>query len=137
MFGGSSFNAYGKIYQDGVDTKVAVAVDLGGAFMTSQQHPSQYAEMKERLYKFAVEAGKAANEAALKDEEKVLSGMQKELGSFQKTEDGYKKDIEKYKQQIADTEKKIADNKTLMESKQADIQKQNEKIKSIKDATVK
>lgn len=137
MFEGKTFDSYVKVFQSGQDVMVAVAIDLGGAFLSSNQHPSQFNEMRERLHNFAVEAGKASLQSDVKTEEKILSTLKKEQKSLEKVRSTEEKNIESYKKKIAESEKKIEENKSLTDKKKAEIDAQDKKISEIKKTKVK
>lgn len=137
MFERKTFDSYAKVIKTDDGVKVAVAVDLGGAFMTSSQHSSQFAEMKERLQKFAVTAAKASIKENMKAEEKILSGFEKEEKSLEKEKESHLKDIEDYKKKIADSQKKIEDNVILQTKKKEQIKDQSKKIKDLENIKIK
>lgn len=137
IFEGKTFDAYAKIFQAGTDIKVAVAIDLGGAFLTSDQHPSQFNEMRERLYNFAVTAGTAAIKDDVKNEEKALKTLEKEQKAIEKSISSEQKNIESYKKKITDSEKKIDSNKEALLKKKADVENQGNKIKEIQKTKIK
>lgn len=137
MFERKTFDSYAKVIKTDDGIKVAVAVDLGGAFMTSSQHSAQFAEMKERLQKFAVTAAKASIKENMKAEEKILSNFEKEEKSLEKEKDSHLKDIEDYKKKIADSQKKIEDNVILQTKKKEQIKDQSKKIKDLENIKIK
>ena len=137
MFERKTFDSYAKVIKTDDGIKVAVAVDLGGAFMTSSQHSAQFAEMKERLQKFAVTAAKASIKENMKAEEKILSSFEKEEKSLEKDKEGHLKDIEDYKKKIADSQKKIEDNVILQTKKKEQIKDQSKKIKDLENIKIK
>ncbi|MBN9293310.1 MAG: hypothetical protein J0G96_04950 [Flavobacteriia bacterium] len=137
LFEGKTFDTYTRIFQDGQDVKVAVATDLGGAYLSSNQHPSQFNEFKEKLYAFAVQAGNQALAVDVKAEEKILKTQEKELKAFEKQDASYKKEIDNYKKKIDENERKIKDNEVNISKKKEEISKQEDKIKSIKNTKVK
>lgn len=137
LFDGKTFDTYTKIYQSGTDVRVSIATDLGGAFLSSQMHPDQFSQMKERLYKFALTAGTATIVADAKAEEKVLKTMQKELKSLEKNDATYNKNIEKLNKEIEVNKKNIETNNGQIKVKKEDISKQEAKIKEIKSTQIK
>lgn len=137
MFERKTFDSYAKVIKTDDGIKVAVAVDLGGAFMTSSQHSAQFAEMKERLQKFAVTAAKESIKENMKAEEKILSNFEKEEKSLEKEKDSHLKDIEDYKKKIADSQKKIEDNVVLQTKKKEQIKDQSKKIKDLENIKIK
>lgn len=137
MFERKTFDSYAKVIKTDDGIKVAVAVDLGGAFMTSSQHSAQFAEMKERLQKFAVTAAKESIKENMKAEEKILSSFEKEEKSLEKEKESHLKDIEDYKKKIADSQKKIEDNVILQTKKKEQIKDQSKKIKDLENIKIK
>lgn len=137
IFDGKAFDTYTRIYQDGQDTKISVAVDLGGAFMTSAEHPAVFDQFKEKLYKFALNAGEASIAQEVKAEEKMLKTMNKDLKSLDKTDDKYQKEIDKLNKQIEQARQDKEANKVQIETKKKEIKEQEEKIKGMKKTKVK
>lgn len=134
---GKVYDAYTRMYQDMQDIKIAVAVDLGGAYMTETDHPLQFNEFKARMYQFALTAAKAmlANDA--KAEQKNLKALQKELKSFEKEKGKYEKNIQGFEKKIAENKTSIEEVEKKIASKKEDITKQEGLIKEIKNTTVK
>ena len=130
LFDGKSFDSYAKIYQSGQDVKISIAIDLGGAFLSSSQHPDKFNQMKEKLYKFAIDAGNASLAADSKAEEKLLKTMNKDLKSLDKNDASYKKNIES-------NENSIRENNLVIDKKREEITSQEAKIKEIKKTKVK
>lgn len=137
MFERKTFDTYATIISSGDVVKVAVAVDLGGAFMTSKEHSTQFAEMKERLHKFAITAAKASIQDNMKAEEKILSTFEKDQKSLEKDKEGHLKDIEDYKKKIADSQTKIEENVVLQTKKKEEINAQSAKIKELENLKFK
>lgn len=137
LFDGKSFDSYAKIYQSGQDVKISIAIDLGGAFLSSSQHPDKFNQMKEKLYKFAIDAGNASLAADSKAEEKLLKTMNKDLKSLEKNDASYKKNIEKLKKEIESNENSIRENNLVIDKKREEITSQEAKIKEIKKTKVK
>lgn len=129
--GSKPFDAYAKIYMVGDVMKVAVAIDLGGAFMTSTQHSSNFTTMTERLRAFAVKASQESIAEEMKIEQKMLGGLEKEHKDLEKEKENLLKSIEDYKKKIADTEKKIEENVSNQSKKKEEITKQTEKVGAI------
>lgn len=137
FFDGKTYDTYTRIYQDVKDLKIATAVDLGGAYMTETDHPLQFNEFKERMYKFALSAAATMKASLVKDEQKKLSGLEKELKSFDKEKASYQKQIDGYEKKINENKSKIEDVEKKITSKKDDITKQENLIKDLKNTTVK
>jgi septal ring factor EnvC (AmiA/AmiB activator) len=103
--GDNTFDVY-SVVEPSLDTaaKLVAAFDLGGAYMTSTDHPEQFIAAKKIVRTFAVEQEKAAVQMQIDAKEKELKGLDKDLG-------GLKKDKEKSEKNISDSEAKIAANK--------------------------
>lgn len=129
--GAKPFDGYAKIYMVGDVMKVAVAVDLGGAFMTSTQHTGQFNTMTERMRAFAVKASQESIGEELKLEQKALGGLEKQQKDLEKEKESMLKSIEDYKKKIAETEKKIEQNVIDQTKKKEEISKQTEKISEV------
>lgn len=137
MFERKTFDTYAKVITVDNEVKVAVAVDLGGAYMTSKDHPSQYGEMKVRLENFAATAAKASVKDNVKAEEKILSTLQKEEKSLEKVKESHLKEIESYKKKIEESQKKIEDNIVLQTKKKDEVKAQAAKIKALENLSFK
>ncbi|MDD2982708.1 MAG: hypothetical protein PHQ74_04915 [Crocinitomicaceae bacterium] len=137
MFERKTFDSYVKIITVDNEVKVAVAVDLGGAFMTSSQHPTQYGEMKERMEKFAMTAAKASVNDNVKAEQKALSTLEKEEKTLEKTKEKHLKDIESYKKKISESQKQIEDNIVLQTKKKEEVKTQKAKINDLENLKFK
>lgn len=134
---GKAYDAYTRIYQDMQDIKVAVAVNLGGAYMNETDHPLQFNEFKERMYNLGILAGKEMLKDDLKNEKKALKGLQKELSSFEKEKGKYEKQIDGFNKKIDASKKQIEEVDKKINSKKEDITKQEGVIKTIEGTSVK
>ena len=103
--GDNTFDVY-SVVEPSLDTavKLIAAFDLGGAYLTSENHPEQFLSAKKIVRAFAVEQEKAAVQLIIDAKEKELKGLEKDLS-------GLKKDKEKSEKNISDSEAKIAANK--------------------------
>ncbi|MFC2175572.1 hypothetical protein ACFLR1_01210 [Bacteroidota bacterium] len=110
--GDNSFDVYSVVEdatKDGV--KLVVAFDLGGAYLSTVNHPGQYPAGEKIVYTFAVEQAKAAVQVEIDNNNKILSGLEKDFGNLEKEKAGLEKDIADYEKKIeaakADIEKNI------------------------------
>lgn len=131
FMGDKPFDAYAKIIVSGDIIKVAVAIDLGGAFMSSGNHGTHFHAMKERMKAFALKAAKESVAEDLKTEQKILSGFEKDQKDLEKDKESLLKSIEDYKKKIADAEKKIEENVNNQSKKKEEIAKQTEKVAEV------
>lgn len=118
------------ITSDGSDgaIKIAFGIDLGGAFLTSNEHNAQFTMAYRELQQFATETALKCVNADVKAESKVLSGLEKEQKKLEKEKSSLEKDINNYKKKIEDAEKKIKENESNQSKKKSEIDKQKELI---------
>lgn len=131
--GDNTFDVYAKVDELGeLGASVSIAIDLGGAFLNSGEHGSQFKTMEDILYKWAVKAAKNFVDGEVKEEEKLLSDKEKELEDLQKDQEKMEKEIEDYKKKIEENEKAIEDSKKAQEDKAKEIEEQKAKVEEAK-----
>lgn len=118
---------------------ISVAVDLGGAYLNSNEHSAQAKIINTRLYKFGVNAAKNIVGEEVKVEEKLLKEKEKELKDLEKEQEKLEKEIADYQQKIEDNKKAIEESKKNQETKKGEIKTQSDKLKAVekKKADVK
>ncbi len=104
--------------------KFVVAFDLGGAFLSSSQHSSEFKEAKNIVYNFAVKVSKDAVESQLKEAEKVQKKNEKDFDSLVKDKSSLDKDIENYKSKIKSAEESIQKNLKEQETMKKEVEAQ-------------
>ena len=124
-FGDKRFDGYAKIIQTGDDLKVAFAVDLGGTFMTSGEHPAEYRTISERAHKFGSKTAGLGIKAHVAADKKALKLMEKEEKQIEKSIESSTKDIEDYQKKIKQAQKDIETKKGELSAKQEQIKNQN------------
>eukprot|EP00746_Dinoflagellata_sp_MGD_P018650 gnl/MRDRNA2_/MRDRNA2_143251_c0_seq1.p1 gnl/MRDRNA2_/MRDRNA2_143251_c0~~gnl/MRDRNA2_/MRDRNA2_143251_c0_seq1.p1 ORF type:complete len:228 (+),score=68.07 gnl/MRDRNA2_/MRDRNA2_143251_c0_seq1:361-1044(+) len=126
--GENSFDIYARAKEVDKGVELAVAIDLGGAYLSSGQHGAQAKYIKEKLHNFAVEVTKEAIAGMVKAEEEKQKELEKELEKLEKEKEKLEKSIE-------DNEKAIEDAKKAIEQAKKDIEQngkdQGEKKKEI------
>ena len=134
QMGENSFDLYARVEKEGdKDAKLIVAVDLGGAFMSSSAHAEQFKVMKGVIYDFAVETTKEIIGEEVKAQEKILADLEKDQKDLVKDNEKLHKDIEDYKKKIAEAEKAIEDNKKDQEKKKEEITAQQKAVQVVVD----
>lgn len=129
--GDKPFDVIAKMIKSGETVKVAFAIDLGGAYLTSNQHQEQFNVMKDKIKAFAINASKECVAEELKTEGKVLSSLEKDQKELEKDKESLLNSIEDYRKKIAEAEKKIEENVSNQSKKKAEIAKQAEKLKEV------
>jgi hypothetical protein len=118
-----------KITDD--EFELIVAVDLGGAYLSSSEHPSKYKVMQNILHKFAVETTTEAIEDKKKEAEKVLEALVKEKENLIKENERLESQIEDYKNKISKNESDIEKNKSTQSDKEKAIEAQQKVVDEI------
>jgi hypothetical protein len=113
-------------------TKLSIFVDLGGAFVSSQDHEVAYGALEGLGREFALSEAVRVVETELKAQEKVMKDLSKELETMIKDKDTYIKEIEKAKALIAQREIDIINNEKAQETKRQQIAIQDEIVKTVK-----
>jgi hypothetical protein len=131
--GSKPFDAYAKIIVSGDVVKVAVGIDLGGAFLSSREHGAQYTAMCAKLKEFAIKASNECVDEELKAEQKILSTHNKQQKSLEKEKESLLTSIEDYKKRILEAEKKIEENIKLQETQKGLIETQGKKVAEVEE----
>lgn len=121
------------------NTKMYVAIDMGGAYLSSSDHPEKFKAMKKILFDFAKEMSKEVVKEQIKDASKVFSGFELDQKKLTRENEDLHKDIENYKEKITKAEEDIKTNLANQEAKKKELEEQqkvvdalNEKLKGIK-----
>lgn len=131
--GENTFDIYGKVEEvKGEGFKMIIAVDLGGAFMSSSQHKDQFKIIKEKVYDLAVKVQKDAIGGDLKEAEKLLEKMEDKQKDLEKDKKNLEEDIEDYKKKIKEAEEKIKENGSEQEKQKEQISAQKKVVEEVK-----
>lgn len=129
----NTIDVYAIITETKEGVKISVGFDLGGIFMNSKTHSSQYAIAEKMMEDFARDAATAAVDEKISDEErklKTLSGKQEDLV---KDKEKLKSNIEKWKNDITEAENKIGQNEKDQENAKKEIEVQSGVVNALKD----
>ena len=126
------FTTYAKVEAnpDG-GANVSLAIDLGGAYLSSAEHGAQYKIVLQRLQTFGVSAAKSVVDGEIKAEENVLKERQKELADLEADQAKREKENEDMKNKIAENEKAIEESKKNQETKKGEITTQEGKLQEV------
>ncbi|MFN5417484.1 MAG: coiled-coil domain-containing protein [Flavobacteriia bacterium] len=129
FMGPKPFDAFARIItvSEG-NFKVAFAIDLGGAYLSSREHSEQFKAMTERITQFAKETGMKCVETELEKNKDDLSDLEKTQRGLEKDKKNLEEDIEDYKRKIAEAENKIKENVSNQDKQKASIKTQQEKV---------
>ena len=106
--GNNTIDVYAKAekVKDG-ETKLTVAFDLGGAFLSSSNNKDKFNEAKKMVNDFAIKTTKEAITGQRKAAEKVLGNLSDQQHDLEKKQEKLNSNIEDYKAKIEDYNKRI------------------------------
>jgi hypothetical protein len=130
--GENTFDVYGTVVENGDQgSKALVAIDLGGAYLSSGEHSSQFKVMQEELKLWGIKTATIYVEEMEKEEEKKLKDHQKELEDLEKDQAKMEQEIEDYKKKIEENEKAIEQSKKDQEKKKEEIKTQEGVVQEV------
>jgi hypothetical protein len=124
-FGDKHFDGYAKIIETPNEIKVAFAVDLGGKYMTSGEHPAEHRTIHERARNFGVKTAGLGIKADLAADKKALKTLEKQEKEIEKNIESSTKNIESYQKKIKEEQKNIETKNAELSAKQQEIKDQN------------
>lgn len=120
------------------ETKLTVAFNLGGAFLSSSNDKDKFNAAKKMVNDFAIKTTRDAIAGIRKAEEKKLAKLADEQRDLEKQQEkltsnieDYNKKIEDYKKKIKEAEDDKAKNKTEQEKKKAEVETQKKQVEVI------
>lgn len=132
--GDKPFDAYGKIVGEGSGgIKVAVAIDLGGAYLSSREHNDKYSVFVKKMKAFASRTAAQAMNDKIATEKKIFAALEKDQKNLIKEKEKKEKDIVDAKKEIEDSEKKLVENKSNTEAKSKELAVQKEKMAGLEE----
>jgi molecular chaperone DnaK (HSP70) len=131
-YGKKTFDVYAR-YDIRKDAPVSVsfAVDLGGAFLNSKDHSTQYELFKKSIESFGRTCASNFINSQLEKENKTLKSLEKEQKDLEEDKVDMEKEIEDFKKRIEENLKKIEENKSTQEKQKEAIKSQSTKIQEI------
>jgi hypothetical protein len=126
--GANTVDVYSKV----TGNTLTVWFDLGGAYLSSYQHPSQYAGAERLLLATTKDVFVSLVEGEMSTEEDKLKKQEKNYEKLVKDKKGLEKDIEEYKAKIAKAEAEIVKNTQEQEATQSAIGAQKNVVEEVK-----
>lgn len=127
----NTVDVYAITEQKKNDVKLIVAFDLGGTFLSSRSHESQYIVAEKMVYDFAVEVARQNVQSSIAAEKKKMTGIEKQMKKLERDNSKRQKSIDKMKKQIENNEKVIGDNKKTIDSFNKEIKDHKSRIESL------
>ncbi|MEZ4936149.1 MAG: hypothetical protein R2799_00995 [Crocinitomicaceae bacterium] len=118
-----AIDIYIKVIENaGNRLELAVAVDLGGAYLSKEKHPDMYRNAERKIYEIVKRIATEAVDLEVKEEEKKLSDLEKDLDNLVKDKEKLEKSIEKNNEDIAGYKNEIKLNEASQEGTKKEIE---------------
>ncbi|MCH2081861.1 MAG: hypothetical protein MK226_05685 [Saprospiraceae bacterium] len=130
--GNTPIDIYAYFEGDQEDLELTVWFDLGGAYLSSTDHPNRYKEAEKMLMRFALEVAKESTKVELEDQEDLLKDLEKDLAKLKKDNNRYYKAIENAKKKIAEAEENIEQNEKDQLATQTKIEGQLKAVEAVR-----
>lgn len=129
--GNNELDLYIKFTERVGHTTATLFIDLGSAFVNSDEYPRESQGAESFMTEFYLAVKTKAITEEMNDQEKEMKNMDKDLRKLEKKNTGYHKDIEKAKEKIEEAEKNIEQNLKDQEDKRIMIEQQKKVIEEI------
>jgi hypothetical protein len=129
--GSSPIDMYIKFDEGKGQATTTLFVDMGGAFISTENNPNQAAVVKQFMNDYYVEVRKRVVTEELKTEEKKQADLDKDLKKLRDKKEDYLAEIEKCKQKIIEAEKNIEKNTIDQGTKEKEIESQKGVVKKV------
>ena len=130
--GDNTFDVY-SIVEDLGDQgiKLVAAFDLGGAYLSTADHPEKYPAAEQIMKQFALDQAKAVLANEIDASEKILKVLEKDFSGLEKDKEKLEKDIEDYKKKIEEAKAAIEQNVAAQANKKTEIEGMKAVIKDL------
>ena len=129
--GSAELTLYSKLDEGRNMTTLYTWIDLGGAFMNSEDHPSQVEGFTQFMEDFFFIVKKDVIKRELEDGEDILKDLDKDLDKLVGKNKDLHDEIAKAQEKIRKAEEEIMQNLALQEEKRAEIDQQMKKLEEI------
>lgn len=129
--GSDPIDLYTRTSEIGDDVELTLWVDLGGAYLSSSDHPEEYLEGEKLLMRFALEVTREKIKIEIESEEDKLKDYEKTLKKLERANDNYHRDIEQAKEKIKKAEANIEENNEDQENTNKLIEDQKEMVRKV------
>jgi hypothetical protein len=130
--GANTVDVYARSEDQGDGSSLAVWVDLGGAFLSSDVDPDRYTEGEKLLMRFALFVAKENTSIELDAEDKALRKLEDLQKKLERDNDRYHREIEQAKEAILQAEANIETNLKEQEETQKQIEIQRSVVEEVK-----
>jgi hypothetical protein len=121
--GDNTFDVY-SVVEDATDegVRLVVAFDLGGAYLSTANHPDKFPAAEKILKDFAVDQAKEVVKMEIIASQKILKDFEKDLGGLEKDKSGLENDIKDYEKKIEEAKANIEKNLAAQANKKTEIE---------------
>lgn len=130
--GDNTFDVY-SVVEEATDegVKVVAAIDLGGAYLSTADHPEQYPVAQKLVRNFAVDYLKELMLEKIESQQDILGNFQKELSGLQKDKGKLESDIADHEKEVEKLKGEVEKNISNQELKQKEIEGQKAIIRDL------
>lgn len=126
------FNAYAVSSLSSDDAvSVRFGFDLGGAYLSSKDHPEKYKVIEKIIEDFASKTVKSWVENIVRDENKRLNSLEKEQKDLVKRKEHLEKEIKDFEKKIVDNKNSIKENLENQSTKKNEIETQKKQVELV------
>ena len=135
-WGNNPVDFYATFDEDKKDktVKMAVAVDLGGTYLSSSVDKDKHKYVEKMVKDFAVKMTKEPIEQSIKDQNKALDKLNDQQKDLEKDKKNLQDDIVNYKNKITKDEKDLAEKKADLDKKKSEVAVQKKVVDASSDA---
>jgi hypothetical protein len=126
----NTVDIYAYTEKDDAGVKLIVGIDLGGAFVSSSTHSSEYKAAEKFLKQFAIDISQKAMKVKVEEAKEKQADLEDDLTVLKKKNEDLKNDIEDYKKKITESEEYIVINEKAQEAKTKEIEEQTKAVEA-------
>lgn len=131
--GSSPLDIYAKFDDTKTMATAYIWMDMGGAFISSFEHPKQAQALSQWMYEYYLEVKKNIILNEIKEEEKKLSSLERDLKRLIDKNESLHKEIERARQKIEEAESDIEKNLVDQDNKNKEIESQKDLLNQVND----
>ncbi|MCO6479295.1 MAG: hypothetical protein J5I94_21850 [Phaeodactylibacter sp.] len=125
---GNTIDIYANVEEKGNSALAYVWFDLGGAYLSSREHPERFAEAEKAMMRFALEVAQEKTRQELEAEKDAMKKLEREMARLKSLNERYHKEIERAEEAIRKAKEDIVENDKLQEQMLQQIAEQENVI---------
>lgn len=128
---GNTIDIYANVEEKGNSSFLYAWFDLGGAYLSSREHPERYAEAEKVMVRFALEVAQEKTRQELESEKDAMKKLEREMARLRSLNERYHKEIERAEDAIRKAKEDIVENEKLQEQTLQQIAEQEKVITEV------